>query len=128
MLGQLSRAEYPVDGQTSVSIRDLPQTAQELAENMRKCQKWEGILSPDSKDMMKPHLDDINDERVFSDKRRLVGTTPSCDALVHIIQQANAKKHDRAAERAWNCDVHGPLLKIALRHSIWQKELRCDNV
>jgi hypothetical protein len=31
-------------------------------------------------------------------------------------------------EAAWNSGVHHPLLRIALRHSTWRKELRCHNV
>lgn len=79
---------------------------------------------------MQPYLDNDDDltERLFSDQRGLVGDSPSCAEVVSIVDQANDNEAERASEAAWNGDVHTPLLRLALRHSPWQHELRCDNV
>ena len=124
----MRRARYPVTEHSIVFIRDLGESAQELAKNMRPCQRREGILPPESKHIMELHLYDTDDDRISTDQRGLVGTTSSCAAVVDIVDQAIGNRVDQAAEAAQNSDFHRPLLGIALRHSVWQKELRCDNV
>jgi len=80
--------------------------------------------------VMEPYLDTDDDitERLFSDQRGLVGDSPFCADVVSIVERANENEAECASEAAWNGDVHTVMLKIALRHSRWRDELRCDNV
>lgn len=129
-LENLTLARYPVALHSIGTVQELPSSAQRVARNLRRCQLRVGIIHPDNMDAMQPHLDNDDDltERLFSDQRGFVGDSPSCAEVVSIVDQANDNEAERASEAAWNGDVHTPLLRLALRHSPWQHELRCDNV
>lgn len=129
-LENLSLARYPIVLHSIGTVRDLPPSAQKLAQNMRKCQLRVGILHPDSTDAMQPYLDIDDDltERFFSEQRNRIGDSMCCADSISIVSQANENEAERASEAAWNGDVHTALLRMALRGSRWQEELRCDNV
>ena len=80
--------------------------------------------------MMEPYLDIDDDitERLFSDQRGLVVDSAFYADVVSIVERANENKAECASEAAWNGDVHTDMLRIALRHSRWRAELRCNNV
>jgi hypothetical protein len=129
-LENLSLARYPVTLHSIGTVRELPQSAQRIARNLRKCQLRVGVIHPDNLDAMQPYLDDDDDltERLFSEQRGLVGDSPSCAEVISIVTQANENEAERASEAAWNGDVHTALLRISLRDSRWSHDLRCDNV
>lgn len=129
-LENLSLARYPVTLHSIGTVRGLPQSAQKVARNLRKCQLRVGVIHPDNMDAMQPYLDDDDDltDRLFSEQRGLVGDSPSCAEVVSIVNQANENEAERASEAAWNGDVHTALLRISLRDSRWSHDLRCDNV
>jgi hypothetical protein len=129
-LENLSLARYPVTLHSIGTVRELPQSAQKIARDLRKCQLRVGIIHPDNMDAMQPYLDDDDDltERLFSEQRGLVGDSPSCAEVISIVKQANENEAERASEAAWNGDVHTALLRISLRDSRWSHDLRCDNV
>lgn len=129
-LENLSLARYQVTLHSIGTVRELPQSAQRIARNLRKCQLRVGVIHPDNMDAMQPYPDDDDDltERLFSGQRGLVGDSPSCAEVISIVNQANENEAERASEAAWNGDVHTALLRISLRASSWSHDLRCDNV
>jgi len=118
---------YPVSWRSIQTPGDIPKGAETLAENMRRCHKRDGILHSNTSAEMKPHLYG-GDDGVFSDQRACVGESPPYADVVEIVDQANETEVRGKHESAWNCDVHTVLLRTALRHSKWRKEIQCENV
>jgi hypothetical protein len=127
LLQNLTLARYSVEQQSIGTVRDLPEGARKLAENMRRCEKRVGILHEDIRAVMEPHIDP-GDDGLFIDKRAGVGESAPYADIVDIVDCANEMEAEFEHETAWNSGVHHPLLSIALRHSTWRKELRCHNV
>jgi hypothetical protein len=127
LLQNLTLARYSVEQQSIGTVRDLPPGARKLAENMRRCEKRVGILHEDIRAIMEPHSDPGDDE-LFSDQRACVGESAPYPDMVDIVDCANEMEAEFEHEAAWNSGVHHPLLRIALRHSTWRKELRCHNM
>jgi hypothetical protein len=127
LLQNLTLARYSVEQQSIGTLRDLPEGVRKLAENIRRCEKRVGILHEDIRAVMEPHIDPGDDE-LFSDQRACVGVPAPYADIVDLVDTANEMEGEFEHEAAWNSGVHHPLLRIALRHSTWRKELRCHNV
>lgn len=85
------------------------------------------ILHEDIRSVMEPHIDPGDDELFSGRRARVGGPAPYAD-IVNLVDIANEMEGEFEHEAAWNSGVHHPLLRIALRHSTWRKELRCHNV
>jgi hypothetical protein len=127
LLENLSRAQYPVKSQGIGTLRDLPEGARELAENMQRCEIRVGILHEDSRAVMEPYLNAAN-VGPFSDQRARIGSSLPHAEIIDLVETANEMEDELDGEAAWNCGVHYPFPRLALRHSTWRKEIRCHNV
>jgi hypothetical protein len=127
LLENLSLARCSVETQGIRTVGGLPEGVRKLAESLRRCEIRVGILHEDSRAVMEPYLN-AADVGIFSDERAGVGSAPPHAEIVDLVETANEMEDERDGEAAWNCGVHYPFLRLALRHSTWRKELRCHNV
>ena len=77
--------------------------------------------------VMEPYLNAAN-VGIFPDARASVGSAPPHAEIVDLVETANEMEDECDGEAAWNCGVHYPFLRLALRHSTRREELRCHNV
>jgi hypothetical protein len=127
LLENLALARYSVETQGIRTVGGLPEGVRKLAKNLQRCEIRVGILHEDSRAVMEPYLNAAN-VGIFSDERASVGSAPSHAEILDLVETANEMDDERDGEAAWNCGVHYPFLRLALRHSTWRKELRCHNV
>lgn len=103
-----------------------PQELDELVQILRQDAMGLGILTPSDMNAIKssaqgrnlfrnvlrqPHLVDNTDQR------HELGQLPPIDILVDIWEEAQKCERKGHSEASWNCAVHYPLLKAALRYA-----------
>jgi hypothetical protein len=127
LLENLTLARYSVETQGIRTVGGLPEGVRKLTGNMQRCELRVGILHEVSRAVVEPYLTAAN-FGIFSNERAHVGSAPSHAEVVDLVETANEMEDELDGEAAWNCGVHYPFLRLALRYSTWRKKLRCHNV
>ncbi|KAH7140381.1 hypothetical protein B0J13DRAFT_586124 [Dactylonectria estremocensis] len=118
------RIEHIIDHRSFGGKEAPPAALKELVRRIKQDASGTGILSALDMERMQnnPHtnslFDDILDASHIVDttgRREQLGRLPGIDTLIEIWEDAQECELDGHSEASWNCAVHFPLLRAALR-------------